>query len=66
MKSYTVRLDMEVEDASLTFVMEADDNPDVAHEEICNYVFGHITVDTEPTTEGDSNLVGSDCDGSEY
>ena len=48
MKKYTVRLGMEIEDVSCIFTMEADDNPDVAHEEICNYVFGHITVDTEP------------------
>lgn len=66
MKSYTVRLSMEKEDISCIFTMMADDNPDIAQEEICNYVFGHITVDTELTVEGDSNLVGGDYDGLEY
>lgn len=47
MKKYKVTLGMELEDASCTFIMEADDYYDTAHEEICNYVFGHITVDTE-------------------
>lgn len=66
MKKYTVRLGMEIEDVSCVFTMEANDNPDIAHEEICNYVFGHITIDSEPFREDDSNLVGSDYDGLEY
>ena len=53
MKTYTVRLGIEENDVSCTFTMKADDNPDIAHEEICNYVFGHITVDSE-LYEGDS------------
>ena len=66
MKTYTVRLGIEENDASCTFTMEADDNPYIAHEEICNYVFGHIIVDSEPCNENDPNLVGSDYDGLEY
>ena len=46
MKTYTVILGIEDKEAVCMFDMQADDNPDIAHEEICNYVFGHVTVNT--------------------